>query len=61
LGKVHARVANLRRDLLHRISTELARGYTSITIEDLNVPGCSPTDGSHGQSPMRHSGSCVDS
>jgi putative transposase len=39
LGKVHARVANLRRDLLHRISTELARGYTSIAIEDLNVAG----------------------
>jgi len=39
LGKVHARVANLRRDLLHPISTELARGYTGITIEDLNVAG----------------------
>jgi putative transposase len=39
LGKVHAKVAHLRRDLLHRISTELARGYTSVTIEDLNTAG----------------------
>jgi transposase, IS605 OrfB family, central region len=39
VGKVHARVANLRRDLLHRISTELAHGYTSITIEDLHTAG----------------------
>jgi putative transposase len=39
LGKVHARVANLRRDLLHRVTTDLARGYTSVTIEDLNTAG----------------------
>jgi len=39
LGKVHARVAHLRANLLHNITTELARGYTSVTIEDLNVAG----------------------
>ena len=39
LGKIHARIAHLRRDLLHRISTELARAYTSVTIEDLNTAG----------------------
>ena len=39
LGRVHARVAHLRRDLLHRITTELARGYASVTIEDLNAAG----------------------
>ena len=39
LGKVHARVAHLRAALLHGITTELARGYTSVTIEDLNVAG----------------------
>jgi putative transposase len=39
LGKIHAKVAHLRRDLLHRISTELARGYTSVTIEDLHTAG----------------------
>jgi putative transposase len=39
LGKVHARVAHLRCDLLHGITAELARGYSSVTIEDLNVAG----------------------
>ena len=39
LGKIHARVAHLRRNLLHQITTELARGYASVTIEDLNAAG----------------------
>jgi putative transposase len=39
LGKIHARVAHIRRNLLHRITTDLARGYTTITIEDLNTAG----------------------
>lgn len=39
LGKMHARIAYLRGNLLHNITTELARGYTSVTIEDLNVAG----------------------
>jgi putative transposase len=39
LGKIHARVAHLRRNLLHQITTQLARGYTSVTIEDLNTAG----------------------
>jgi putative transposase len=39
LGKMHARVAAVRRHLLHNITTELARSYTSITIEDLHAAG----------------------
>jgi putative transposase len=39
LGKIHARVAALRDNMLHNITAELARGYTSVTIEDLNVAG----------------------
>jgi putative transposase len=39
LGRIHARVARLRRNLLHQITTELARGHTSLTIEDLNTAG----------------------
>ena len=35
----HARIAYLRANLLHNITTELARGYTSVTIEDLFVAG----------------------
>lgn len=39
LGKVHARVAHLRSNRLHQITTELVRSYTSVTVEDLNVAG----------------------
>ena len=39
LGKMHARVAALRDNMLHNITAELARGYMSVTIEDLNVAG----------------------
>ncbi|MGN9779648.1 IS607 family element RNA-guided endonuclease TnpB [Micromonospora sp. H33] len=39
LGRAHARVANLRRDGLHKLTTRLATGYGTIVIEDLNVAG----------------------
>ncbi len=39
LGRVHVRVTHLRRNLLHQITTELARGYASVTVEDLNAAG----------------------
>jgi putative transposase len=39
LGKMHARVAAVRTHLLHQITTELARSYASVTIEDLNAAG----------------------
>lgn len=39
LGRMHARVAALRRQFLHQLTTELARGYTSVTIEDLHTTG----------------------
>ncbi|MFI7488093.1 IS607 family element RNA-guided endonuclease TnpB [Micromonospora echinaurantiaca] len=39
LGRAHARVANLRRDGLHKLTTTLATGYGTIVVEDLNVAG----------------------
>lgn len=39
LGTVHARVGHLRSNLMHNITTQLARGYTSVTIEDPFVAG----------------------
>jgi len=39
LGKVHARVGALRGVLVHEITSTLARGYTTIVVEDLNVVG----------------------
>ncbi|MFG3604760.1 IS607 family element RNA-guided endonuclease TnpB [Micromonospora chersina] len=39
LGRAHARVANLRRDGLHKLTTRLAREHATIVVEDLNVTG----------------------
>ena len=36
---MHARVAALCDNMLHNITAELARGYMSVTIEDLIVAG----------------------
>jgi IS605 OrfB family transposase len=39
VARAHARVANLRRDGLHKLTTRLAREYGTIVVEDLNVAG----------------------
>lgn len=39
LGRAHARVANLRRDALHKLTTHLAREHGTVVVEDLNVTG----------------------
>ncbi|MEW6374057.1 MAG: RNA-guided endonuclease TnpB family protein [Pseudomonadota bacterium] len=39
LARLHARIAHLRRDGLHKITTSLARRFQTIGIEDLNVKG----------------------
>lgn len=39
VARLHARVAHLRRDLLDKATTMLARTYADICIEDLNVAG----------------------
>ncbi|MER5336636.1 IS607 family element RNA-guided endonuclease TnpB [Micromonospora sp. NPDC002717] len=39
LGRAHARVANLRRDGLHKFTTRLTREHATIVVEDLNVTG----------------------
>jgi putative transposase len=39
LGRVYARVANLRRDGLHKLTTRLAREHGTVVVEDLNVAG----------------------
>ncbi len=38
-NKIHHRVANLREDALHKLTTALAAEYGTIVIEDLNVAG----------------------
>ena len=39
LAKLHARIANVRRDSLHQLSTSLTRRFHTIGIEDLNIKG----------------------
>lgn len=38
-NKIHHRVANLREDTLHKMTTRLACEYGTIVVEDLNVAG----------------------
>jgi putative transposase len=39
LGRVHARVAAVRADALHKATTALAARYATVVVEDLNVTG----------------------
>jgi putative transposase len=41
LARLHARVANVRADALHKATSGLARRYETIVVEDLNVAGLS--------------------
>jgi putative transposase len=39
LARIHARIANIRADALHKTTTGLATRYETIVVEDLNVAG----------------------
>lgn len=39
LSRLHKRIANIRKDYLHKISTAIAKQYSFVAIEDLNVKG----------------------
>jgi len=39
LAKLYARIANIRKDTLHQLTTDLTRRFALIGIEDLNVSG----------------------
>jgi putative transposase len=39
LARLHARIANLRREGLHQLTTSITRRFHTIGIEDLNVKG----------------------
>jgi transposase len=59
LARAHARVANLRRDSLHKLTTELAASYGVIVVEHLTSPACSATAAWLGRSQMPGSGNCA--
>jgi putative transposase len=39
LARIHARAANLRRDALHKLTTDLATQHHTIVVEQLNLSG----------------------
>ncbi len=39
VGRLHVRIANLRQDALHKLTTLLTRAYGRVVIEALNVSG----------------------
>lgn len=39
LSKLHATIANIRKDALHKLTTDLVRRFALIGIKDLNVKG----------------------
>ncbi|NES74030.1 MAG: transposase [Okeania sp. SIO2D1] len=39
LAKIHKKVADIRADALHKLTTWLAKNHSTIVIEDLNVSG----------------------
>lgn len=39
LARLHARIANIRRDALHKATTAIVRKFSVIGLEDLNVRG----------------------
>ncbi len=39
IARLHTKVANIRKDTLHKLTTYLAKNHSQIVIEDLNVSG----------------------
>jgi len=39
IAELHVRIADIRKDALHKATTSLVRDYSTIVIEDLNVVG----------------------
>ena len=41
MAKLHYRIANIRKDSTHKLTTYLSKNHTECVIEDLNVRGMS--------------------
>ncbi|NEP80099.1 MAG: IS200/IS605 family element transposase accessory protein TnpB, partial [Okeania sp. SIO3B3] len=39
IARLHSKIANIRKDTLHKLTTYLAKNHSRIVIEDLNVSG----------------------
>ncbi len=61
LSKLHKKVADIRADALHKLTTWLAKNHSTIVIEDLNVSGMlkkrcdpAPSHGARERAPRDH-------
>ena len=54
IQKLHARIANLRRDALHKATTTISNNHAMIVIEDLNVRAMSASAKGTVQEPGRN-------
>jgi putative transposase len=43
LAKLHAKIADIRQDCLHKLTTDITRRFHTVVIEDLNVKGMKTT------------------
>lgn len=39
IARLHRKIANIRKDTLHKLTTLLAKNHSTVVIEDLNVSG----------------------
>ncbi len=39
IARLHRKVANIRHDALHKLTTTIAKNHGTVVIEDLNVSG----------------------
>lgn len=39
IARLHAQIANVRKDFIHKLTSRLAKNHSEIVIEDLNVSG----------------------
>lgn len=52
IGRIHARIANQRRDYLHKVSTQIANSFDIVCVENLNMKEISAKGSHHGKSTM---------
>jgi len=52
--KIHARIANVRRDFLHKISTAISKNHALVCIEDLQVRNMSKSAAGTADAPGRN-------
>ncbi len=39
IARLHRKIANIRKDVLHKLTTYLAKNHSKVVIEDLNIKG----------------------